>query len=174
MQTMRAASTSVETSCSNRNRTTPGAIWKKTLCIFCDAEISGCSRCSCYPVVPPLDLLRTSRPGPSSTLRSHRSLRSLARCAATKRFSNILKINEKSINITTKRGKRRARDSRAEKDHLYVVYIDEIYLIPISAHTRNRYQWKSKRINENQWRSMKIIVLHWFYIDFRWFFNDFH
>ena len=108
--------------------------------IFCDAEISSCSRCSCYPVVPPLHLLRTTRPGSSSTLRSRRSLRSLARCAATKRFSNILKINEKSINITTKRGKRRARDSRAEKDHLYVVYIDEIYLIPISAHTRNRYQ----------------------------------
>ena len=70
--------------------------------IFCDAEISSCSRCSCYPVVPPLHLLRTSRPGPSSTLRSRRSLRSLARCAATKWFSNILKINEKSINITTK------------------------------------------------------------------------
>ena len=70
--------------------------------IFCDAEISGCSRCSCYPVVPPLHLLRTTRPGSSSTLRSRRSLRSLARCAATKRFSNILKINEKSINITTK------------------------------------------------------------------------
>ena len=70
--------------------------------IFCDAEISGCSRCRCYPVVPPLHLLRTTRPGSSSTLRSRRSLRSLARCAATKRFSNILKINEKSINITTK------------------------------------------------------------------------
>ena len=67
----------------------PGAIRNKSFCIFCDAEISGCSRCSCYPVVPPLHLLRTTRPGLSSTLRSRRSLRSLARCAATKHFTNI-------------------------------------------------------------------------------------
>ena len=65
-----------------RNLHDPWKHSKKSLCIFGGAGISGCSSCSCYPVIPPLHLLPSTRLGfiliaPLASLASlARSLRS--------------------------------------------------------------------------------------------------
>ena len=58
------AATRVEYPCQ-RNLHDPWKHSEESLCIFCGAGISGCSSCSCYPVIPPLHLLPSTRLGSS-------------------------------------------------------------------------------------------------------------